>query len=629
MSIPTSSPRARRCCSWLADAALHVPRLPQVRPRTRRRRRRRAARRARQRARHPAAPGVARHRRRPTASRGFPPRSAPRPASSTLLVLTKANARSTVHRPTYLDYVGVKRYDAARQRDRRAPLPRPVHVVGVHRQPDRRPGAAAQGRRRSSTRAGFRPRATTTRISSQILESYPRDDLFQIDVDQLFDIAMGILRLQERRRVRLFVHREQYGRFVSCLVFVPRDRYTTPVRVRIADVLLDAFGATSYEWNTRLSASVLARLHYVLRVDPRVTRAHRRRRRRSRRASRPRPRAWADDLRDALVAAHGEEDGLDLLRVVERRVPRRRTRTTSPRPRRSPISPMLETLDATRRRARGRGSTVERRPPRPQALRPRRAAVALGGAARGSRTWAWSSTTSTRTRSRPPGSTPRWIKRFRLRGPAARRRPGRATTSSRRRSSRSSAGDAEDDVFNRLVLLAGLSWREVALLRAYSRYLRQVGTPFSQTYIADDARRAPRDRAPARRAVRRPPRPVRRPARAATTRPSALADEIRAELDAVTSLDEDRILRALLHLVLATLRTNWFQTDDDGQPAPVRRAEARSRARARPAAAPADVRDLRVLAARRRRAPARGHGSRGAASAGRTAAKTSAPRCSG
>ena len=126
---------------------------------------------------------------------------------------------------------------------------------------------------------------------------------------------MGILSLQERRRVRMFVHREQYGRFVSCLVFVPRERYTTPVRIGIADVLVDAFAASSYEWNTRLSASVLARLHYVLRVDPgrvagtivdvaaveaRVAAA---------------ARAWADDLRDALVTAHGEETGLDLMRV--------------------------------------------------------------------------------------------------------------------------------------------------------------------------------------------------------------------------------------------------------------------------------------------------------------------------
>ncbi len=99
--------------------------------------------------------------------------------------------------------------------------------------------------------------------------------------------------------MRMFVHREQYGRFVSVLVYLPRDRYNTPVRVRIAELLLEEFGATGYEWNTYLSASVLARLHFVLRVDPLVTPDVDVDTIEARVAAAAR--AWTDDLRDALV----------------------------------------------------------------------------------------------------------------------------------------------------------------------------------------------------------------------------------------------------------------------------------------------------------------------------------------
>src|SRR5436190_8545583 len=185
----------------------------------------------------------------------------------TLLVLTKANARSTVHRPTYLDYVGVKRLDAA------------GNVVGEHRFLGLYTSSAYNTsafevpvlRRKVGevmSRSGFAPGSHDYKDLAAILESFPRDDLFQIDAPHLFDIAIGILGLQERRRVQVFVHREQYGRFVSCFVFVPRDRYTTPVRLRIAKRLMEAFGASSYEWNAHITESVLARLHYVLRVDP-------------------------------------------------------------------------------------------------------------------------------------------------------------------------------------------------------------------------------------------------------------------------------------------------------------------------------------------------------------------------
>jgi glutamate dehydrogenase len=183
---------------------------------------------------------------KPSASfAALPPEVRAKARERNLLVLTKANARSTVHRPTHLDYVGIKRYDAH------------GNVVGEHRFVGLYSSGAYLGspfdvpvlRRKVAAviaRAGFLPASHDQKDLTQILETYPRDDLFQIDVENLFETAMGILRLQERRRVRLFVHREPYGRFVSCLVFIPRDRYTTQVREHIARLLVAAYGSKGY-----------------------------------------------------------------------------------------------------------------------------------------------------------------------------------------------------------------------------------------------------------------------------------------------------------------------------------------------------------------------------------------------
>ena len=162
--------------------------------------------------RHPA-PG-----RRRASSRGFeqlPPAVRARALEPYLLNLTKANSRSTVHRPSYLDYVGIKRFDAnGRVIGERRFLGLYTHTA-YHASPQRDPDPAAQGRRGAASARRSRPTATTRRRCVEILESYPRDELFQISVDDLYRIAMGILHLGARQRLRLFVRRDTFDRFVS------------------------------------------------------------------------------------------------------------------------------------------------------------------------------------------------------------------------------------------------------------------------------------------------------------------------------------------------------------------------------------------------------------------------------
>ena len=441
-----------------------------------------SARGSRQRARHPARARDRAAGGTGTASDSFsrlPAAIRAKARERTLLVLTKANARSTVHRPTYLDYVGVKRYDAA------------GNVIGEHRFLGLYTSSAYTGspidipvlRRKVSeviSRRRFAPREPRLQgPRSRSSRATPATTCSRSKRPELFDIAMGILNLQERRRVRMFVHREQYGRFVSCLVFVPRDRYTTPVRVRIADVLIDAFGASAYEWNTLPTASVLARLHFVLRRSVGVARPDGRRRRgRSAR----RRRGPGVDRRPArrARAAHGEEDGLDLLRAWSGAFPASYQEDV-PAPERVADLAMLTTLDATAMPPLRRPAGGRRRPSRPRALRPRRATVALGGAPA-----PHEHGRDRRRRASLHDHAGRSARTLDQALPPA--RPGRDAAAAYDLFEDAflamSAGDTEDDVFNQLVLLAGLSWREVALLRAYSRYLRQVGTPFSQTYVA-------------------------------------------------------------------------------------------------------------------------------------------------
>ncbi len=163
------------------------------------------------------------------------------PGASSCSIITKANSRATVHRAAYLDYIGVKLFVAEGEviGERRF-LGLFTHVAyNESHLPD--PGAPAQARRRAQ-QAGLTPESHDGKDLIEILETYPRDELFQISVDELLPIALGVLRLRERKQVRLFLRRDDYGRYMSCLVYLPRDRYTTKIRLRMQEILLQGAG---------------------------------------------------------------------------------------------------------------------------------------------------------------------------------------------------------------------------------------------------------------------------------------------------------------------------------------------------------------------------------------------------
>ena len=181
------------------------------------------------------------------------------------LVITKANSRSTVHRSAYLDYIGVKSFDAAGNvnGERRfiGLFATTAYAGSVRDIPVVREKVAAVLRD-----AGFPPDSHSGKDLLGILETYPRDELFQIEIPDLAAIATGIQRLQERRRTRLFLRPDIYGRFMSAVVYLPRDRYTTNVRLRIEEELRETFDAVSIDYEARMTESALARLFFRIRL---------------------------------------------------------------------------------------------------------------------------------------------------------------------------------------------------------------------------------------------------------------------------------------------------------------------------------------------------------------------------
>ena len=477
-----------------------------------------------------------------------------------MLVLTKANSRSTVHRPAYLDYVGVKTFDADGQvsGERRF---LGLFTSSSYTQSVLRIPVLRRKVREVLDASGFGMDSHSGKDLLEILETYPRDELFQISVEQLLPTALAVLHLQERRQTRLFLRKDVYGRFMSCLVYLPRDRYTTDVRLEMEQILRDAFHGSSVDYTARVSESVLARLHFVVRVDkhetvPDVDEVELEQR------LVDATRSWADDFVDALVDQCGEEEASRLLKIYGEAFPEAYKEDF---PARTAVAD-LKQLDALA----DQSSALNLYLPLGAQPGERRFKIYRAGAPVSlSQVLPVLQRMGVEVVDERPyevervDANPLWIYDFGLRydGP-----PDGGDVKARFQEAFSAAwaGEAESDGFNTLVLRAGLSWREAMILRAYAKYLRQAGSTFSQEYLEQCLiAHVPITRLLVRlfEASLDPGVPGER-----EELTSALVEEIEGALDSVASLDQDRILRSYLALIRSTLRTNYFQVAADGKP---------------------------------------------------------------
>ncbi|MFI4880177.1 MAG: NAD-glutamate dehydrogenase, partial [Steroidobacterales bacterium] len=480
-----------------------------------------------------------------------------------LLVITKANSTATVHRGEYLDYVGIKTFDSRGRVDGEHRFLGLWVSTAYHSSPRDIP-VLREKVARVIEHFGLDPTSHDGKAVLNVLETYPRDELFQASVQDLVRIVRGVVNLYERHTARLLARRDPYHRFYSCLVYVPRDRYNTDVRHRIERIALEGFAGTSVESHAQISGSNHARLHVVVRTDP-ALRHHADYGEIERRIAAA-ALTWTDQLREAVSAAHGEAQALALTHYYRRAFPLAYQEDLQP----SEVLDDLADLEVLRQQP----GEVRLKLLRPANCRPERVhlkIIKLGEPHSISDVLPMLENFGLRViAERPyelawPEGGAAWIQDFELE-----HRDGlsidiaRSEANFREAFAAAWSGAIENDGFNRLLLGADLAARQIVVLRAYCRYLLQTGVPFSQAYME---RTLTANTGIARNLVRlfaaRFEPALARGAKGERTAEQLIA-QIRAALDGVASLDDDRILRAYLNMVCATLRTNFYQRDASG-----------------------------------------------------------------
>jgi glutamate dehydrogenase len=473
------------------------------------------------------------------------------------LVLAKSSVRSTVYRPSYLDYVAVRKFAADGQ------------VTGEYRFL----GLYTQAAYTESITQIPVLRQKLTQVLDlsalpadshdgkqliEILEDYPLEELFEISAEQLAPIALGVLRLGERKQVRLFLRPDAYGRYMSCLVYLPRDRYTTEVRLRAQEILRAALDGGSVDYGARVGRSALARLHIVVqarpgtvispvddaesaRIQARIAAAIR---------------SWDEDL---LAEAERSLTGSQAARIAEL------ANVGIPENYKADVSPAAAVADLSqvaRLKADGQPFGLSVTLSEGQArLRVYRTAEPITLSAVLPQLQHMGLEVVDEHPYQFDGAF--WIYDFGLQRTGARPMATDAATAGAEFEATLTAlwnGQTEDDGFNTLVLDAGLTWHQVVLLRAYARYLRQAGLRFSQEYVQRVLRAQPRITRLLVRLFEARFDPDKHGASEEVC--AGIGEELRGLLDEVTSLDHDRILRAYLALIDATLRTSYYQLQD-------------------------------------------------------------------
>jgi glutamate dehydrogenase len=500
----------------------------------------------------------------PGAATALPHPAADKAREKTLLVLAKANSRATVHRSVHLDYVGVKKFDehgdVVGERRFLGLFSSAAYTESVTRIP-----LAREKARRVLEIAGYEPMSHAGKAMLDVLETYPRDEIFQTSVDELAPIAASVMQTRERRQLKLFLRKDVYNRFWSCLIYLPRDRYNTAVRERIAAILKEQLHGDSLEYTANVGASFAARVHFLVRPAPGASVADADVADLERRCAEA-ARSWRDDFTTAVLAEYGEEQGSQLARRYASCFPEAYKEDYPPRTGAADLRRLEEIRDD-----RTIGLSLYEAPdsaPGEARLKIFRVGAPLS----------LSQVLPTLSAmgvevvdERPYGleelPRPSYIYDFGLRYAGG--LPANARGLFQEAVLAVWDGRNESDGFNALVLSVGLSWRQALLLRAYARHMRQGGSPFAQDYI-EGALRINVDitRLLVRLFEARfdPGRhgDLEAGSESRTAKCADLEARILRALDDVSSLDHDRILRSYLTAIKATLRTNFFQEDKAG-----------------------------------------------------------------
>jgi glutamate dehydrogenase len=484
--------------------------------------------------------------------------------SPRLMMISKSNRRSTVHRPAQLDTIAIKTFDGAGNVTGQR-LIVGLFTSGSYASPPRSIPVLRRKVERCMDRAGFAPNSHDAKALQHILDTYPRDELFQIDEAELFPIAIGIMRLQERRRIALFLRRDPFERFASCLVYVPRERYSEEVRGRFAEILKRAFDGDLTNEATQLDeSSLLARIHFTIatpggqkQLDPAQLE----------RQLVEAGRVWSDRLGEALIRVHGEDRGHALLRRFADALPAAYTERASADTAVADIGRILSVESGLPVALTLYGTTESGADLRLKTFHAKEPIV-LSDVLPILENLGLRVLNEIPFECKPRGDGNRvWIQEFMLSArDGAPIDPAAVAGRFEQAFPQIWSGAVENDGFNRLIVCAGLGSREVVILRTYSKLLRQAGSAFSQSYMETTLAAHPEIAELLVRLFEGQFDPAAKGDR--ETEAAAIEASIRERLDAVSNLDDDRILRGFLLLVRKTLRTNFYQRGADGAPKP-------------------------------------------------------------
>lgn len=481
--------------------------------------------------------------------------------SPNLLVLTKTNSVSRVHRPAYVDYIGIKRFD------KQGNVVGEDRFIGLFSSSFYNNSAADVPVLKSKIRrvlemSDFAKGTHAYKAVLNILETYPRDELVQAQDRELLEVAMGVLHIQERDMCRVFVREDTYGRFFSCMVYVPKERYNTALRRETQHILANAFGSKEeVEFTTYFSESSLARTQYIVRVsnnnvDYNVKNIENNLVEASR--------TWEDKLQATLLESTGEVRGNELNRKYSQAFARSY---------KDQVLPSAAVVDIEKLELLSDENQLEMLFYRPQeeaasnlvrlSLYHKDVPIHLSDVMPMLENFGLRVIGETPYEVKMADGKVNWIMDFSMLL-SSEQTDDFDKVSARFQNALTAVwhNQLENDGFNRLVLMGGLTGREASILRAYAKYMRQVGVTFSQNYIESTLANYP---AIASQIVKLFDKKFSVSSAGTAKALDKLTGLIYEALENVANLDDDRIIRLYVDMINATLRTNYYQTDEKGQ----------------------------------------------------------------
>lgn len=475
-----------------------------------------------------------------------------------LLVITKSTTRSPVHRPAYLDRIGVKQID-----DKGNVLGEwrfyGLYASAAYQTPIKQVPLLRRKVSRLFEGANLPSNSHSGKNLRHLISTFPRDEMLQADYQQLEQTLMGMLECEERRQLRLFLRPDTYDRYISAQILVPRDHYDTELRLKMQQILLEAFEGHSSEFNVRLTEHALAQIQItvhcfnahaktldIVALEARMTEAMT---------------SWQDQLHGALSEKLGEAEANRLQRSFANSLPAAYLDDYSPRRAVTDLQRLaalesnqlstylyrpLEEYDSLHFKVLGAGDGLALSDVLPILEQ-------MGVRVLNARPYSI----------RCSDGHDYWILDFRL-SVAGSFDPEDNHLKQQFQETfiHSYYGEIENDGFNELVIAAGLSWRQVMLLRAVCKYLLQLVVPFSQQYMEQTLIHNPHISRNLVKLFETRFDPDMRHDR--DKRCKMLIKSIDDALEAVENLDQDRILRHYLSIIMAMLRTNFYQLGDDG-----------------------------------------------------------------